>query len=68
MSVLVILSLSKDDTNEGLRVNDPIPLRQAQSDIMAESDSVAQSDISGFLSPFALFFSASAFLPMTNDQ
>ena len=55
LSVLVILSLSKDDTNEGLRVNDPIPLRQAQSDIMAESDSVAQSDISGFLSPFALF-------------
>ena len=40
----VILSSSKDDHRRRLRVGDPVPLRQAQSDIVAQSDSVAQSN------------------------
>ena len=40
----VILSSSKDDTPRRLKVGDPVPLRQAQSDSMAQSESEAQSD------------------------
>ncbi len=34
----VILSSSKDDPNEGLRIGDPVTLRQAQSDSEAQSN------------------------------
>ena len=40
----VILSSSKDDPNERLRVSNPVPLRQAQSDSVVQSDSGAQRD------------------------
>ena len=40
----VILNSSKDDHRRRLRVGDPVPLRQAQSDSRVQSNSEAQSN------------------------
>ena len=40
----VILSSSKDDLIERLRIGDPVPLRQAQSDRKSKDDTKSQDD------------------------